>query len=80
MARDYVISLYKSVKSKDSLSNSWFYDFLKRWPALKIVKPQKLSMFKDKCASKENLDNYFKELGIILIVNDLKNHTKKNQY
>ena len=34
MARDYAISLNKSVKSKDSLSNSWFYDCLKRWPDL----------------------------------------------
>ena len=33
-ARDYAISLNKSVKSKDSLSRSWFYDFLKRWPDL----------------------------------------------
>ena len=77
MARDYAISLNKSVKSKDSLSNSWFYDFLKRWPDLKIVKPQKLAMSRVKCASKENLDNYFKELGTILTVNDLKNHPEK---
>ena len=30
MARDNAIFLNKSVKSKDSLSNSWFYDSLKR--------------------------------------------------
>ena len=44
MARDYAISLNKPVKSKDSLSNDWFYEFLKRWPDLKIVKPQKLAI------------------------------------
>ena len=30
MARDYAMSLNNLVKSNDSLSNSWFYDFLKR--------------------------------------------------
>ena len=44
MARDYAISLKKSEKSKDSLSNSWIYDFLKRWPDLNIDKPQKLAI------------------------------------
>ena len=80
MARDYVISMNKSVKSKDSLSISWFYDFLKRWPDLKIVKPQKLVMSRANCASKKKLDNNFKERSTILTVNDLKNHTEKNQY
>ena len=68
MARDYAISLNKSVKPKNSLSNSWFYDFLKRWLDLKIVKPQKLAMSRAKCASKENLDNYFKELAIFKLL------------
>ena len=77
MARDYAVSLNKSVKSKDSLSNDWFYEFLKRWPDLKIVKPQKFAMSRAKCASKENLDNYFKELGTILTINDLKNHPER---
>ena len=77
MARDYVISMNKSVKSKDSLSNSWFYDFLKRWPDLKIVKPQKRVMSRANCVSKENLDNNFKERGTILTVYDLKIIQKK---
>ena len=79
MARDYALSLNKPVKStSDHLSNAWFYDFLKRWPDLKIVKPQKLSLARAKSASKETLDNYFRELGTILTTNNLKNHPEKN--
>ena len=39
MAREYPDSLGKSVKSERSLSNCWFYGFLKRWSDLKVVKP-----------------------------------------
>ena len=35
MARDYVISMNKSVKSKDSISNSWFYEFFEEMARLK---------------------------------------------
>ena len=77
MARDFALSLNKPVKSKYALNNSCFYDFLKRWPNLKIVKPQKLAMARAKCASKENLDNYFRELGTILTNNDLHNHPQR---
>ena len=78
MARDYALSLNKPVKStSDHLSNAWFYDFLKRWPDLKIVKPQKLSLARAKSASKETLDNYFRELGTILTTNNLKDHPEK---
>ena len=54
MAREIVISLIKSVKFKNSLSNPWSYDYLKRWPGLKTVKPQKPAMYRAKCFSKEN--------------------------
>ena len=78
MARDYALSLNKPVKSSGHLSNAWFYDFLKRWPDLKIVKPQKLSLARAKSASKETLDNYFRELGTILTTNNLEDHPEKN--
>ena len=77
MTRDFALSLNNPVKSKDALSNSWFYDFLKRWPDLNIVKPQKLAMARAKCASKENLDDYFRELGTFLNNNDLHNHPER---
>jgi len=66
MAREYADSLGKSVKSERSLSNCWFYGFLKRWSDLKVVKPQKLSLARAQSASKEKLDSYYKELSTIL--------------
>jgi hypothetical protein len=46
-------SLGKNLRSGESLqlSNNWFYGMLKRWPELKLVKPQKLSMSRAKAAS-----------------------------
>ena len=66
MAREYADSLEKSVKSERSLSNCWFYGFLKRWSDLKVVKPQKLSIARAQSASKEKLDSYYKEISTIL--------------
>ena len=63
MAKDYADSLAKHVKAKEALSNNWFYSFLKWWSNLKVVKPQKLSIARAKSASRETLDNYYKELS-----------------
>ena len=63
MAKDYADSLAKHVKAKEALSNNWFYSFLKWWSNLKVVKPQKLSIARAKPASRETLDNYYKELS-----------------
>ena len=71
MATDYCQSLRKSVKSENGLSSFWFYAFLKRWPDIKIVKPQKLQMYRAKSASKETIDKYFRELGQVLRQNNL---------
>ena len=71
MARDYAFHLGKSLKSRESLSDCWFYDFVKRWPNLKISKPQKLGIPRAKAASREIIDNYYKELETILKENDL---------
>ena len=77
MAKDYALSLNKPVKSTDHLSNAWFYDLLKRWPDLKIVKPQTLSLARAKCAAKETLANYFRELGTLLTTYNLKDHPER---
>jgi hypothetical protein len=71
LAADYARSLGKDEKSKDSLSNIWFYAFLKRHPDLKIVQPQKLEISRAKGASQERIENYFRELQDILTENDL---------
>jgi hypothetical protein len=39
------------------LSNNWFYGMLKRWPELKLVKLQKLSMSRAIAASQEREEN-----------------------
>ena len=71
MARDYAVSLGKSVQPSDSLSNCWFYGFMGRWPTLKVVKPQKLAIARAKSASREVICRYYKELATILTTNNL---------
>ena len=46
---------------------------LKRWPELKLVKPQKLSVSRAKAASQETLNKYFKELSSLLTKHNLRN-------
>jgi hypothetical protein len=71
MAWDYAKSLGKNIKSKESLSDNWFYGILKRWPDLRVKKPQKLYIARAKFASKEALSNYYKDLDSILSAHDL---------
>jgi hypothetical protein len=75
VGRDYAQALGKNLRSGESLqlSNNWFYGMLKRWPELKLVKPQKLSMSRAKAASQENLNKYFKELSSLLTKHNLRN-------
>ena len=61
MAKDYTVSLGKPTKAKESLSNNWLYGFIKRWPNLKIVKPQKLSIARAKFASRESLESIIRK-------------------
>ena len=72
MAKNYAESLGKPVKAKDALSNCWFYSFLKRWPNLKVAKPQILTIVRAKSASRDTLDKYYKELGTILTNHNLR--------
>ena len=66
MAADFAKSIGRPVKAANGLSDHWFYGLLKRWPELKMVKPQKLHIARAKSASKEIIDKYCKELGTIL--------------
>ena len=77
MAKDYADSLGKNVKAEEKLSSNWFYGFIDRWPNLKRVKPQKLSIYRAKSASREVLDKYYKELASVLTSNNL--HDKPGQ-
>ena len=66
IARDFALSFGKNVKSQKEISNSWFYDFINRWPELKLATQQKLGMARAKAASTIKLQNYFRELETIL--------------
>ena len=72
MAKGYSEPFWKTVKAKQSLSNNWFYGFIKRWPSLEVVKPQKLSISRAKSVSRETINNYYKELWTILTTNKLE--------
>lgn len=81
MAMDFAISLGKVVKSKKKLSNNWFYSFIKRWPDLKYVKPQKqLSVASGKLASEANIRKYFHELSDIYSSNGFSKHPNRIYY
>ncbi|CAC5396820.1 unnamed protein product [Mytilus coruscus] len=62
---------------EDILSNKWYYSFMKRLSNLTISKPQKLSMQRARCASKETLSNYYIELGTIMTQNNLHDQPQK---
>lgn len=77
MAKDYADSLGKSVRAEKSLSDNWFYQFTKRWPDLKTVKPQKLSIARAKSASRETIEKYYTELDAVLSNNNIKDKPHK---
>jgi hypothetical protein len=77
LATDLAISLGKKKPTDPILSNKFYYKFLERWPDLTTSKPQKLNMLRARCASKEQLSNYFKELGTIITQNGLHDKPHK---
>lgn len=66
MSKEYALSLKKilttNLVGSNKLSNNWFYHFMNRWPQLKLVKPQKLSVHRAKSTSYEKIKKYFEEL------------------
>lgn len=71
LATDYAIFMGQRKITDPILSDRWFYGLLNRFPNLCVRKPQKLSMKRAECASKEQLAEYFKELGTIMSQNGL---------
>ena len=72
LASDYAVCL--GLRDKDHpLTNRWLYNFIQRWPELKLKKPRSLEIARAKCATREAVDNYFIELDKILVKNNLKN-------
>ena len=72
LASDYAINMGPRDK-EHYLSDRWLYIFLQRWPDLKLKKPLSLELARTKCATRDAIDNYFKELDRILIKYGIKN-------
>jgi hypothetical protein len=70
LASDYAVSLGKR-KDDQPFTLNWFYNFIKRWPELNVVRPSSLSEQRAKCASEESVTKYFNELERILRKYDL---------
>jgi hypothetical protein len=51
--------------------------FLKHWPDLQIVKPQKLSIARAQAASREKIDSYYKEKSTILTMNTIRDKPER---
>lgn len=80
MATDYSYYLDKIAKIEKGLSNMWFYAFMKHWPDLMLVKPQKLQMSRAKGASRETINDYFMELGVVFREHDQMNTPERLQH
>ena len=54
------------------LSLQWLYNFLSRWPELKVKKPRSLEIARARSATRRAIDSYFTELGKIIDKYNLK--------
>ena len=71
LATDFAISLGKKTDSDPIFAASWYTGFKSRHPDVTLAKPQKLSLVRAKCTSKEVLDRYFDELGSVISTSNL---------
>lgn len=55
-----------SKRERRLLTNGWFQGFMRRWPCLKVKKPQRLNMNRATASSEETVKKYFDELEAIL--------------
>ena len=61
LASDY--AMYMGLRDKEHrLSDRWLYNFLQRWPDLKLKKLRSLEVERAKCATRDAISNYFNEL------------------
>ena len=70
MASTYAVALNKR-DEEHPLTLMWFYNFMKRWPELKLCKPRSLELQRAKATSEDCVSSYFEELQKILIRYDL---------
>ncbi|XP_060571782.1 uncharacterized protein LOC132729962, partial [Ruditapes philippinarum] len=67
LATDYAIHLGLRGKEQKPLTDKWLFKFLGRWPELKLKKPRALEIARAKSATRNAIDNYFKNLKQILV-------------
>lgn len=77
LATEYAIELGLRSKEHKPLTDKWLYNFLERWPQLKLKKPRALEIARAKSATRQAVDNYFKELNRILVKYNLKDKPSK---
>jgi hypothetical protein len=70
IASDYAIQIGKRSKDKP-LTIKWFRGFIKRWPELKVIKPQNLEHARAKMASAAVVEKFFESLKVTLSNHDL---------
>nr|XP_054767161.1 uncharacterized protein LOC129274361 [Lytechinus pictus] len=54
------------------LTTRWFYGFMRRWPALRVIRPRSLAINRAISTTPERIARYYHELDKILIKYDLK--------
>ena len=72
LASDYASHLGKRAK-EDPFTLRWFYNYMRRWPELKVVKPSSLSEQRAKGASAQAIKGYFDELNMIMTKYNIAN-------
>ena len=76
LTSEYVRALGLRKESK-LLGNSWFYNFMNRWPELKLVQPSTLEVARARCVSEETVNKYYENLEEILVKYDLKDSPER---
>lgn len=74
LATDFAMTLGIRSVSDPQLTQSWFTGFKHRNPEVCLSKPQKLSLIRARCTSREVLDTYFQELDKVMCKYDIKGH------
>ena len=72
LATEYAVELNVRSRDHNPVSDKWLHNFLLRWPQLKLKKPRALDVARAKCATRQAVDNYFKELKQILVKYNLE--------
>ena len=72
-AFDYAVILNKKSPDDPHFKQPWYHCFVKRWPQVRLDKPEKLAIVRAKATSKEVLDSYFSDLETVIKANNLEN-------